>query len=377
MMAKARRSRGFTLIELLVVIAIIAVLIALLLPAVQQAREAARRSQCKNNLHQIGLALHNYHDTFKLFPAGWIPTDPLGLPIDVTTSPPTPPSAVTDTTASSFAWSVFILPWMDQNPLYGQNGLRVKAPNSKAGQIINFSLPELDNDKVLPSYVCPSDASDLAGGQTFADISNTVTVGFGGPNEHKYKKSSYPACFGAGQQVTADSLNADFNFAVWKGANLTKLRGVFGSTTRHGLRDLVDGTTSTILVSERDMTKSEGAIWMRAIGESGTTGAASNLDGSAVVGITGVKPNLRDLTIGTPAVAFEGNAYETAMGPGSAPTGNVLQDTVPADGFGSMHVGGVHVLLGDGSARFVTETVNQRIWRLAGSMADGEDIPDF
>ena len=100
------RQRGFTLIELLVVIAIIAVLIALLLPAVQQAREAARRTQCKNNLKQIGLALHNYHDTMLTFPfAGTVGADVVN---GATTGP------------NGFNWRFFILPYIDQGPLYNQ-----------------------------------------------------------------------------------------------------------------------------------------------------------------------------------------------------------------------------------------------------------------
>jgi prepilin-type N-terminal cleavage/methylation domain-containing protein len=94
------RRRGFTLIELLVVIAIIAVLIALLLPAVQQAREAARRSQCKNNMKQLGLAMHNYHDTLTVFPMG----------------------VLTDDRPN---WRVFLLPYLDQAPLY--NTLQINA----------------------------------------------------------------------------------------------------------------------------------------------------------------------------------------------------------------------------------------------------------
>jgi prepilin-type N-terminal cleavage/methylation domain-containing protein len=94
--------RGFTLIELLVVIAIIAVLIVLLLPAVQQAREAARRSSCKNNLKQIGLALHNYHETQGVFPPGYITAD--------VTAP--------QNASPGFAWSLMLLPFLDQSPLY-------------------------------------------------------------------------------------------------------------------------------------------------------------------------------------------------------------------------------------------------------------------
>jgi prepilin-type N-terminal cleavage/methylation domain-containing protein len=101
-----RQRSGFTLIELLVVIAIIAILIALLLPAVQQAREAARRRQCKNNLKQIGLALHNYHDSLLVFPfGGSVGADIVNL---------------STTGNNGFGWRVFILPYIDQAPLYNQ-----------------------------------------------------------------------------------------------------------------------------------------------------------------------------------------------------------------------------------------------------------------
>src|SRR3546814_780854 len=105
--------KGFTLIELLVVIAIIAVLVALLLPAVQQAREAARRSQCKNNLKQIGLALHNYHDTHRVFPPGqmsWFGSDLFPL-----------------NAGARISWMQQILPFIDQAPLYNSFNWKVPA----------------------------------------------------------------------------------------------------------------------------------------------------------------------------------------------------------------------------------------------------------
>jgi prepilin-type N-terminal cleavage/methylation domain-containing protein len=107
------RRRGFTLIELLVVIAIIAVLIALLLPAVQQAREAARRTQCKNNMKQLGLAMHNYHDTFRVFPPGWIAVDPA-------TNAQSAHEGI-----SGFGWGTMLLPQIDQSPLYNQLNLNL------------------------------------------------------------------------------------------------------------------------------------------------------------------------------------------------------------------------------------------------------------
>jgi prepilin-type N-terminal cleavage/methylation domain-containing protein len=122
--------KGFTLIELLVVIAIIAILIALLLPAVQQAREAARRSQCKNNLKQIGLAVHNYHETYSVIPPAWLPDWPYH---DVNSAP----GAIRNTI------HFFLLPFIDQNPLYQQaNGLGANVKGT-----------------VIPGYLCPTDTS--------------------------------------------------------------------------------------------------------------------------------------------------------------------------------------------------------------------------
>src|SRR5690606_38278365 len=122
-----------TLIELLVVIAIIGVLVALLLPAVQQAREAARRSQCKNNLKQIGLALHNYHDTFNI------------LPVE---NPLCPDAAGPPVGNKRWGWIPMILPYMDQAALYNSFNF-----NIASWQDTNFQYLQ----KVYPAFLCPSD----------------------------------------------------------------------------------------------------------------------------------------------------------------------------------------------------------------------------
>src|SRR5712691_4805259 len=135
-----RRSRpGFTLIELLVVIAIIAILIALLLPAVQQAREAARRSQCKNNLKQFGLAMHNYTETYKVFPPGWINSNPAtvpGYPV--------------------YGWGTFIMPQMDLSPAYKKLN-----PAGQVAQQIQAAASLTELQMNYPAHRCPSDSGPL------------------------------------------------------------------------------------------------------------------------------------------------------------------------------------------------------------------------
>jgi prepilin-type N-terminal cleavage/methylation domain-containing protein/prepilin-type processing-associated H-X9-DG protein len=133
----SRRRSGFTLVELLVVIAIIGILIALLLPAVQAAREAARRAQCNNNLKQIGLALHNYHDTFKSFPPGWV---------------------YFGSNQPEFGWAVFSMPFMEQKPLYDAIDPNVR----KLRDLFKTGAAQADIDllqTVVDGYKCPSDDS--------------------------------------------------------------------------------------------------------------------------------------------------------------------------------------------------------------------------
>jgi len=336
MVKKSRRTHGFTLIELLVVIAIIAILIALLLPAVQQAREAARRSQCKNNLKQIGLALHNYHDTHRMFPPGWV-------------------MRTQDATDGGWAWSVFILPFIDQAPMY--NALNVQ----NGASVIPPALTP--NDKFLPAYSCPSDASDEQGGAVLAGI----TQGWSDSVPAYYKKMNYPAVNGLGQDDGAVSppVYAPTGFAVacaaavgtygsggltdvvdssWnlEGTCSKKWEGCFGFDTNTKIRDITDGTSNTLMVGERDMTKAKGAIWMR----------AALLDGTSVSGVVSVKLNFQDL-LATPPVV----------------TGTA--------GFGSTHEGGCHFLLGDGSVRFIQENIDMGVYANLGARADGNIIPPF
>ena len=180
---KSKR-RGFTLIELLVVIAIIAILIALLLPAVQQAREAARRSQCKNNLKQIGLAMHNYHDIHGMLPPGWCHPDvPNGQTQDV------------------FSWSTYILPQMDQVTMFDQLGATNSNSMEGGGTTVTVALAQQN----LSAYDCPTDTSDdivrssvnhtlnLSGGTTQMAATNNYLGNWGNSAYGQELKARYGA----------------------------------------------------------------------------------------------------------------------------------------------------------------------------------------
>jgi prepilin-type N-terminal cleavage/methylation domain-containing protein/prepilin-type processing-associated H-X9-DG protein len=206
-----RIKRGFTLIELLVVIAIIAVLIALLLPAVQQAREAARRSQCINNLKQLGLALHTYHDSLNAFPPGW-----LGVQggISHMEGP------------SGFAWGAHILPYLDQAPLYSR---------------INFNLSCTDasnaiaRQTVLPAFRCPSDSS-----------TDTWSLGEEGNPSNilaTLPTANYMGSFGTeGFEDICDG-------APFPAAQCVS-DGMFFHNSSTKMRDVLDGMSNTIFLGE-------------------------------------------------------------------------------------------------------------------------------
>lgn len=216
-MAKSRR--GFTLIELLVVIAIIAVLIALLLPAVQQARESARRTQCKNNLKQLGLAMANYHDTYNIYPLQATCCNGGNPGLNINRS-----------------WTVFLLPFFDQTAIYN-------AFNMDNLAIQNTTVPAIT--KPLPAVSCPSDPeitvvqtqSDAAGGIALAEIDYAVSVG-GHPNA----VTTTPGIVGLGYLTWGQDSNI---------MNSSNTRGVIsrsGYSAR--IRDITDGTSNTIIIGE-------------------------------------------------------------------------------------------------------------------------------
>ena len=211
-----RARRGFTLIELLVVIAIIAVLIALLLPAVQQAREAARRSQCKNNLKQMGLALHNYHDTYNVFPFGH-GEDGLNAP-----------NTCAEGTCAQWSWGAMLLPQLEQKPLFD----KLRPGARKAQQAVKNDLALMQT--VLSVFRCPSDtAPDL-------NTDQKVPNGDGDTAE----------CTGANCQPTATANYIGINHH--SRLDRTNPTGVFGrGAWKKAMRDVTDGLSNTMLVGER------------------------------------------------------------------------------------------------------------------------------
>jgi prepilin-type N-terminal cleavage/methylation domain-containing protein/prepilin-type processing-associated H-X9-DG protein len=208
------RRRGFTLIELLVVIAIIAILIGLLLPAVQKVREAAARSKCQNNLKQIGLALHNYHDNKGTLPPGYSAANP---------------AATSNETQPGWGWAAYLLPHIEQTALY--SGLNLNRPvedpanAAAAGNLVRI-------------YLCPSDSVSDTPVAVANYLSPTTTVVMAGP-------SSYAANVGSDDCDVTD---------------MSPLNGVFYCNSRTRLTDIPDGTSTTILVGERSRDQVSG-IW--------------------------------------------------------------------------------------------------------------------
>ncbi len=336
-----QKRRGFTLIELLVVIAIIAILVALLLPAVQQAREAARRSSCKNNLKQIGLALHNYHDTFFVFPYGAAAD---GSVTNVTSNGTAATAATTQFTLNTRGW-VGLLPFLEQAPLFDQYD-----PTAPAGGYVRSGASPLTfpitsaspnafvSSRPVTALLCPSDD-----GNRFY-TGNTVNYRIydqANNNGHPGAKTSY-------------------DFSVRRYASWARLwvseprtqRRMFGVSSSCRFRDISDGTSNTVAVAETTLDVKNGVAPTWAY----TKWVGGGVDFAYTRGIN-FWPCCSWLS---PPFA---NTTRNSLGDWSAP--------------GSTHPGGMQVCLADGSVRFISENIDRNTRLNLAYIADGNPLGEF
>lgn len=329
-----RAHRGFTLIELLVVIAIIAILVALLLPAVQQAREAARRSQCKNALKQIGLALHNYNDVHSTMPPGYISRG---------VSATDPASAET---ALGFSWATMILPFVDQATLYEHFDFSEDADdthNLHHGQT------------TLPMFRCPSDPSRNV--FTMVDSSG-ATINDSSGNPLQLATSNYVGIIGY----------ASLSMTPGNPAG----KGILYRNSSVQFRDITDGTSNTIMAGERasehqfdssnpSMRVDANSTWYAAI-----PGIATRSAGMMMMPtMTEASPSLILGHVGQPAMM------------GMMQMHHVHNNTNHIVHFSSRHVGGSHFLLADGHVVFLSENIDYDTFRFLGTRDDGEILGEF
>ena len=337
-----RRSRGFTLIELLVVIAIIAVLIALLLPAVQQAREAARRTQCRNNFKQLGLALHNYMGTYTVFPFGK-GANYAGAPV-----------------YARWSQHAMILPYIDQAPLY--NSLDFNSPPETPGMggVVAF-MPAWVNPsgvnatgsrKVVPVFMCPTDL---------------------GPSDTWQAQNNYAGNQGGWLCDRSDSPGAASDVSPSEVQT-----GIFYYLSRCNAASITDGMSQTVFFSEK-------------IRGQGTPDPKSDLYViAAQTSLAATYATCQAVpATSTPLTSKWG--YSWVMGEncctqynhvatpnskscgGTGFTGTMTNMAMQVSA-NSRHTGGVQVMMGDGAVRFVSDNIDLNVWRAVGTRAGNEVV---
>jgi prepilin-type N-terminal cleavage/methylation domain-containing protein/prepilin-type processing-associated H-X9-DG protein len=327
------KRRGFTLIELLVVIAIIAILIGLLLPAVQKVREAANRVKCTNNLKQIGLGLHNYHDTNGEFPPAYV---------DANTDPNSTPD---NDIGPGWGWGAYLLPYLEQDNLYRQINL-----NQNVGMGVNAQVSQTP----LNMFKCPSDpyqqlvqVYDSNFNKPIAVVAHGNYVGCNGWEE----------CFsGAGGNPQPGGGDDGLSGIYGSGG-----RGLFYRNSHTRMADVTDGLTNTIFVGERSGDHAP-ATWAGAIP-----------GGRCPAWTAGQPPNSPP-----PGPAYDNADWGEAFVLAHTNSTHLPSADFPIfdpDTFYSLHSGrGANFLFGDGSVHFLTSSINPNVYQALGTIAGGEIV---
>ncbi len=331
-----RRSRGFTLIELLVVIAIIAVLIALLLPAVQAAREAARRIQCTNNLKQLGIAIHNYHDTSGGLPPGRIWSN---------SGFPTIFAGELNTT-----WFCLMLPMIEQGTLANAYNFSLGAEGpSSTGNVGGFIANSTVTATKLSTFQCPSDRS----------ITFNINPNYGGPvlSSFPVTKGNYAVSWG----------NTGWGQGFRGTQTATYRQSAFGHRMNINLASITDGTSNTVLVGE----VLQGAQYdVRGLMWSSIPGGGSFM--------SRFTPNaFQDFLNAQNGGDYINNAPTLFCTPEPVlglPCTPGASDNDAFSGARSRHPGGINLVYGDGSVKFIKNSVNVTIWQALNTISGGEVI---
>lgn len=341
-----RSRKAFTLIELLVVIAIIAILIALLLPAVQQAREAARRTQCKNNMKQLGLAMHNYHDVHKKFPPGIVNGGSIG-------------ATVANWNAFSLNHTAFtmLLPYIDQAPLYNSMDLNLAsgpAKHASAPALLGWSnsgANAIATSTVIPAYLCPSD--DAASLITYTGtvqywMTNAATCNYILPSGHIDEGSS-----GTWSGYLAST-------TTLKNGKVVRWRSIFGPNSNTELRDVRDGSSNTILASETTQYRINHPVY------SAVWGQAKQM--STYARAVGNDPRFRINNSAKDDFCCVGGTGWCCSSLPETPYGNSAA---------SKHEGGAQFTMADGAVRFISENIDYDLYCILNYMQDGQVVGEF